>query len=225
MGELTEVASANRGVRGGFSDEVEDEESVESERVGAKLRAAGRRFSSGESVLVGQCWLGGGCEAKKKKKKRDNRGRKSRVQRLPWGAMAQDVWNGLGCDLLFVEDGITETRSKRTKNEGLEGSTWRDDKSSDGPKKERKLLLSASVRERDDVQRRGDRSQRRRTKNLERPASREENKGPGGASAGGAGGMQRFCARMGVLRALAHARPAITARLSVLGGRRMVSWG
>ena len=53
MGELTEVASANRGVRGGFSDEVEDEESVESERVGAKLRAAGCRFSSGGSVLVG----------------------------------------------------------------------------------------------------------------------------------------------------------------------------
>ena len=53
MGEWTEVASANRGVRGGFSEEVEDEESVESERVGVRLRAAGRRFSSYERVLVG----------------------------------------------------------------------------------------------------------------------------------------------------------------------------
>lgn len=46
MGEWTEVASAKRGVRGGFRDEVEEEESVELERAGVRLRAAGRRFSS-----------------------------------------------------------------------------------------------------------------------------------------------------------------------------------
>ena len=45
-GEWTEVASANRGVRGGFRDEVEEVESVELERAGLRLRAAGRRFSS-----------------------------------------------------------------------------------------------------------------------------------------------------------------------------------
>lgn len=49
MGEWTEVASAKRGVRGCFRDE---EESVELERVGVRLRAAGRRFSSRELVLV-----------------------------------------------------------------------------------------------------------------------------------------------------------------------------
>jgi len=46
MGEWTDVASANRGVRGGFSEESEEEELEEPERAGVRFRAAGRRFSS-----------------------------------------------------------------------------------------------------------------------------------------------------------------------------------
>jgi len=53
MGEWTAVASANRGVLGGFAsdDDVDVESVVDTEladmvRIGARLRAAGRFFSS-----------------------------------------------------------------------------------------------------------------------------------------------------------------------------------
>jgi hypothetical protein len=47
------VASAKRGVRGGLREEVEEDESVEAERFGVRLRAAGRFLSSGGEVSLG----------------------------------------------------------------------------------------------------------------------------------------------------------------------------
>jgi hypothetical protein len=52
MGEWMEVASAKRGVRTGFKELSEDDELDEKDRTGVRLRAAGRFFSSGGSVLV-----------------------------------------------------------------------------------------------------------------------------------------------------------------------------
>lgn len=53
MGEYTVVASANRGVLGGFSEDVVVyDPSVDDDRDGVKLRAAGRFFSSCDAIVA-----------------------------------------------------------------------------------------------------------------------------------------------------------------------------
>jgi len=51
------VASAKRGVRGGFSDALDDDESEEVERAGVRLRAAGLFFSSIYQIAVSEAKL------------------------------------------------------------------------------------------------------------------------------------------------------------------------
>jgi hypothetical protein len=57
------VASANLGVRGGFSDDVVEEDPADDDREGATPRAAGRLLSSEE--LMAMCYRKDG-EARKR---------------------------------------------------------------------------------------------------------------------------------------------------------------